>query len=81
MRLFEGGADPQQFDREMVRFGMPIGPFTLLDEVGLDIAAHAARSVHEAYGDRMAPCAAIENQKGEKRLGKKTWSPNFTDEP
>lgn len=72
VRLFEGGADPRTVDRAMVAFGMPMGPFTLLDEVGLDIAAHAAASLHAAYGERMAPASVLDGLIEPERRGKKT---------
>ncbi len=72
VRLFVEGVSPLRVDRLMVRFGMPMGPFTLLDEVGLDIAAHAAKSLHEGYGARMAPTEALLGMMGPDRLGKKS---------
>ncbi|HXH18780.1 MAG TPA: 3-hydroxyacyl-CoA dehydrogenase NAD-binding domain-containing protein [Chitinophagales bacterium] len=38
--LLEEGADILQIDREVRKFGYPVGPVTLFDEVGIDIAAH-----------------------------------------
>jgi 3-hydroxyacyl-CoA dehydrogenase/enoyl-CoA hydratase/3-hydroxybutyryl-CoA epimerase len=52
-RLFESGVDPALIEKAAVDFGMPMGPLELLDEVGLDIAAHAAQSLEAAYGERM----------------------------
>lgn len=72
VRLFAGGADAARLDRLMLDFGMPMGPLRLLDEVGLDIAAHASASLHEAYGARMTPCEAIQTLAGPGRLGAKT---------
>ena len=40
----ESGAG-QSVNEEAVRFGMPIGPLELLDQVGIDIAADVARTV------------------------------------
>ena len=71
-RLFVGGADPARLDKLMLDFGMPMGPFALLDEVGLDIAIHAGNSLHQAYGKRMTPCPNLVDGLGEDRLGKKT---------
>ena len=41
--MFEEGGDILQIDREMKRFGFPVGPFTLMDEVGIDVGAHINR--------------------------------------
>ncbi|MDX2001711.1 MAG: 3-hydroxyacyl-CoA dehydrogenase NAD-binding domain-containing protein [Chitinophagales bacterium] len=38
--MLEEGADALQIDREMKKFGFPVGPITLLDEVGIDVGAH-----------------------------------------
>ncbi len=52
-QLFERGGDPQAIDDAMLDFGMPMGPLRLLDEVGLDVAAHVARTLADAFPDRM----------------------------
>ena len=72
LRLFADGVDPHRLDRALVEFGMPMGPLRLLDEVGFDIAVHAAASLHAAYGPRMTPCAVLEPMIREGWLGKKT---------
>ncbi len=51
--IFGRGADPQALDREMLDFGMPMGPLRLLDEVGLDVAIHVARTLAAAFPERM----------------------------
>ncbi|WAC17850.1 3-hydroxyacyl-CoA dehydrogenase NAD-binding domain-containing protein [Luteolibacter sp. SL250] len=51
--IFERGADPEALDRTMLDFGMPMGPLRLLDEVGLDVAIHVARTLTAAYPERM----------------------------
>ncbi|MDZ4772610.1 MAG: 3-hydroxyacyl-CoA dehydrogenase NAD-binding domain-containing protein [Planctomycetota bacterium] len=71
LRLFAGGIDPARIDRSLRNFGMPMGPLALLDEVGFDIAGHAARSLHEAYGARMTPSTVLDGLVAEQRLGKK----------
>ncbi len=80
VRLFVGGADPARIDALLLAFGMPMGPFQLLDEVGFDIARHAATSLHEGYGDRMQPSDALEGLATPERLGRKTGK-GFYDHP
>ena len=72
MRLFVNGVSPSRIDKLMLKFGMPMGPLRLLDEVGLDIAMHASESLEQAYGARMTPCPGISALASEKRLGIKT---------
>ena len=74
IRLYTAGVSPERLDKLAEQFGMPMGPIRLLDEVGLDIAGHAALSLHAAYGDRMAPCTAIRPLLEAGHLGKKTGS-------
>lgn len=72
LRLFASGVDPRALDEALLDFGMPMGPLALLDEVGFDIASHAAQSLHAAYGVRMTPTTALDAFVSEQRLGKKT---------
>ncbi|MDI7267870.1 MAG: 3-hydroxyacyl-CoA dehydrogenase NAD-binding domain-containing protein [Myxococcota bacterium] len=68
--LHEGGR-VEDIDRAMLDFGFPVGPMTLLDEVGIDVVAKASKVMHEAYGDRMGPPAAISAVVADGRLGRK----------
>ncbi|MCH9743869.1 MAG: enoyl-CoA hydratase/isomerase family protein [Gammaproteobacteria bacterium] len=50
MLLFEEGVAIETIDRVAVNFGMPMGPITLADTVGLDICLHAAESLTKVLG-------------------------------
>lgn len=49
------GIDPHLLDRAMMEFGFPVGPVTLLDEVGLDVAAHVAQDLRSFFEPRFGP--------------------------
>ena len=51
--LTEGAEDPKEVDRQLTAFGMPLGPYTLLDMLGNDIAHKVSRILYEEYGPRM----------------------------
>lgn len=53
MFLLEEGASVEAIDMAMADWGFPIGPLLLTDEVGIDVGAHVAVIMHEAFGDRM----------------------------
>jgi 3-hydroxyacyl-CoA dehydrogenase/enoyl-CoA hydratase/3-hydroxybutyryl-CoA epimerase len=40
MLLLDEGADALQIDEVMKDYGFPVGPITLMDEVGIDVGAH-----------------------------------------
>ena len=69
--LLTEGASIEQVDRVMLEFGMPMGPFRLLDEVGLDVARHAAETMYEAFGERFRSSPGLAALANVKRLGKK----------
>ncbi len=58
------GASIEQVDRAMTRWGWPVGPFALLDEVGLDVAAHVGEVMQDALGDRVAPPSVFQRMIG-----------------
>jgi 3-hydroxyacyl-CoA dehydrogenase/enoyl-CoA hydratase/3-hydroxybutyryl-CoA epimerase len=70
-RLLSEGVPIDAIDRAMTGWGFPVGPFTLLDEVGLDVAAKAAGVMHEAFGARLAPGADLVGLVTGGRLGRK----------
>jgi 3-hydroxyacyl-CoA dehydrogenase/enoyl-CoA hydratase/3-hydroxybutyryl-CoA epimerase len=53
------------------KFGMPMGPCALLDEVGLDVASKVSHVLYGAFGDRMKGPETMDLVVKEKRLGKK----------
>jgi len=70
--LEDGSASHREIDQEMAAFGMPVGPFALLDTIGLDIAADVSRILHQSYGPRMTPASLLDLLVKEGRLGAKT---------
>jgi len=69
--LLAEGVSIEAVDRALRRFGMPMGPFRLLDEVGLDVARHAGGIMFEAFGERMRPAPMMAALAATQRLGKK----------
>ncbi len=70
--LTEGAATATEIDQSMVNFGMPMGPFTLSDMLGLDVCYKVAQIMYQAYGPRM-PVASLNLRLFEKgRLGQKS---------
>ncbi len=61
----------EELDRLMVQFGFPVGPITLLDEVGMDVAEKVAGVMHEAFGERFAPSPGFAGMVKAGRLGRK----------
>jgi len=72
MYLLEEGFTIREIDASMRRFGMPMGPFEVLDEVGLDVALKVAGVLSRAFPDRMSPAPALEKLTGNERLGRKS---------
>jgi 3-hydroxyacyl-CoA dehydrogenase / enoyl-CoA hydratase / 3-hydroxybutyryl-CoA epimerase len=61
--LMEGTA-VESIDEALVDWGWPVGPLTLIDEVGIDVAAHVGGVMLEAFGDRVQPPSAIAKVQG-----------------
>ena len=70
--MFEEGEDIEHIDTLLRDFGMPMGPFTLADEVGIDIGEKVSFILYEAYGDRMTPSPLLSKMIAKNWLGKKT---------
>ena len=47
-RLMIEGTEPEDLDRALLDFGMPMGPARLMDEVGFDVLAHVSRAARES---------------------------------
>jgi 3-hydroxyacyl-CoA dehydrogenase/enoyl-CoA hydratase/3-hydroxybutyryl-CoA epimerase len=72
VRLFDAGASAHDIDEAMLDFGMPMGPLRLLDEVGLDVAAHVVNTLAKKFGELVTAPALIEKMLGAGMLGKKS---------
>lgn len=72
------GHSVEEIDTAALAFGMPMGPIRLLDEVGLDVAAHVSKVMVDGYGERMAVPDFAEKLVGLNRKGRKT-SAGFYD--
>lgn len=70
--LVAEGMPVEVVDRVMRRFGMPMGPLELLDQVGLDVAAHVAKAVGPVFRDRLTPHPALEQMCARGWLGQKS---------
>jgi 3-hydroxyacyl-CoA dehydrogenase/enoyl-CoA hydratase/3-hydroxybutyryl-CoA epimerase/enoyl-CoA isomerase len=70
--LLEEGADPRGLDQAATAFGMPMGPITLNDLVGLDTALYAGNVVNTAFADRAGHSRILEELVKAGRLGQKS---------
>jgi len=70
-KLLDEGARIEAIDRAMLDYGFPVGPVTLLDEVGLDVAGKSGAIMAAAFGDRLQPSATLGAVLAAGRLGRK----------
>ena len=69
--LLDEGHAIEDVDRIMKDWGLPMGPFALMDEVGIDVAVHVAHIVGEAFSDRLALPEWLDGLTADGRLGTK----------
>lgn len=69
--LIVEGVAIDRLDKALVKAGFPVGPITLLDEVGIDVATKVAPILQNAFGDRMAPPEMFDKLKQDDRKGRK----------
>ncbi len=69
--LQEGAASMAEIDAALVDFGMPMGPFTLMDMTGIDVCAYVGKYLNEEYGARATLPALYSKMVEEGRLGEK----------
>ena len=70
--LMDGEASMEEIDASMVEFGMPMGPFSLWDLVGLDVGLHASETLEKAYGMRAPVPELLKTLVKKGSLGQKT---------
>ena len=63
--------EPSQIDRSLTDFGFPIGPITLIDEVGIDVGFHVLETMEKAFSSRISAPNSLKAVLDSGRLGKK----------
>jgi 3-hydroxyacyl-CoA dehydrogenase len=86
MCLEEGAASASEIDESMVKWGWPMGPFTLMDMLGLDVCVHVGDYLTGEYGERMESALLLPKLVELGRLGEKSGAGFYgygdqTDEP
>ncbi|HLF29371.1 MAG TPA: 3-hydroxyacyl-CoA dehydrogenase [Anaerolineae bacterium] len=86
LALQEGTAPAPAIDSAMVEYGWPMGPFTLMDFLGLDVCYEVGQYLTAQYGERMQGAILFEKLVKIGRLGEKSGAGFYgygeaTDEP
>lgn len=67
-------------DKALTDFGFPVGPITLIDEVGIDVGMHVLETIQKAFPDRMAAPQGLQPIADSGRLGRKNNKGFYTYE-
>jgi enoyl-CoA hydratase / long-chain 3-hydroxyacyl-CoA dehydrogenase len=72
--LVQQGVDAERLDKAVRKFGYPVGPVTLADEVGIDVLYHTYATLKGALGPRMGGASDgwLKDMVDAKMLGRKT---------
>jgi 3-hydroxyacyl-CoA dehydrogenase/enoyl-CoA hydratase/3-hydroxybutyryl-CoA epimerase len=70
-RLLDEGASIESVDAALTAFGFPVGPITLLDEVGIDVGGKVGQVLSEGFGTRMMPSDSLRRVVESGRTGRK----------
>lgn len=70
--LLGEGVSFERIDELILGFGMPMGPFTLMDEIGLDVGYKVALLLEGNFGQRMKVPEVFKKVHTQKWFGKKT---------
>ena len=70
--LLDQGVAIEDVDKALVHFGFPVGPITLMDEVGLDVGAKAGKIMAEAFPGRLDPAKSFQAVVAAGRYGRKS---------
>ncbi|MGL4900961.1 MAG: 3-hydroxyacyl-CoA dehydrogenase family protein, partial [Shewanella sp.] len=70
-QLLLEGQSIEHLDKALVKFGFPVGPITLLDEVGIDVGAKIAPILEKELGERFKAPAAFDKLLKDDRKGRK----------
>jgi 3-hydroxyacyl-CoA dehydrogenase/enoyl-CoA hydratase/3-hydroxybutyryl-CoA epimerase len=66
-----GGEPIDHIDKALVKFGFPVGPVKLLDEVGIDVGTKITPILVAQFGDRFKSAEGFDKVLADDRKGKK----------
>lgn len=72
--LYENGVSAKEIDDALLKWGMPMGPLRLIDEIGVDITVDIADTLERAYGRRDRASEILRKMQGAGMLGRKSGS-------
>ena len=72
VHLANGGNDIEHTDKLLRKFGMPMGPFRLIDEVGGDVCQHVADDLLNRLNTKFPNSSLLRRMIEEGNLGKKS---------
>ncbi|MCI0360586.1 MAG: 3-hydroxyacyl-CoA dehydrogenase NAD-binding domain-containing protein [Planctomycetaceae bacterium] len=78
IELLCDGASIKEIDRAATAFGMPMGPLTLYDLVGLDTAVYAGMVMYQAFPERVVAAPLVPAMVKLGRLGQKSGKGFFS---
>jgi 3-hydroxyacyl-CoA dehydrogenase/enoyl-CoA hydratase/3-hydroxybutyryl-CoA epimerase/3-hydroxyacyl-CoA dehydrogenase/enoyl-CoA hydratase/3-hydroxybutyryl-CoA epimerase/enoyl-CoA isomerase len=70
--LLDEGAGIEEIDSAAITFGMPWGPLTQVDEIGIDVVLRGGQIMAQAYPEYATPADLLVALFGMGRLGRKT---------
>jgi 3-hydroxyacyl-CoA dehydrogenase/enoyl-CoA hydratase/3-hydroxybutyryl-CoA epimerase len=72
--ILQEGAAIEDIDYAMRQWGFPVGPMKLIDEVGIDVALKAAKTLQDAFDERWDAPTTVRAIAEDGRKGKKNDS-------
>src|SRR5205085_6736598 len=64
--------EAEKIDAAMTKWGMPMGPLRLIDEIGIDVTVDIAATLEKAYGKRDRAAEILKKMREAKLLGRKS---------
>lgn len=71
IEIIKEGCEISLLDSAITEFGFPVGPATLIDEVGIDVGYHVLETMSKAFPDRITLDERLKSLVDEGYLGKK----------
>lgn len=72
VNLFDEGCSLEELDKTMLKFGMPMGPMRLLDEVGLDVSQHVAVDLANRLPHQSSESDTLQKMMDKSWMGRKS---------